>query len=177
MDGGEKAVENMLAKTENNELLKELLTKQLKTVQYQKRLQYSDLKRVCKYISSSIFDPVKCCKWEGYITNSNNTCGKGTYINFYFRKKKAALHRLLYSNFIGDLLDDEYLKFGCENKGTCCNINHFKKFKYLPKTKKIEEQAVQENEATKKTKLTKVEAGKAVQIFKDNTNKIVINFD
>lgn len=175
MDGSEKAVENMQEKTEGSELLKELLTKQLKSVQYQKRLQYSDLKRICKYINSSIFDPVKCCKWEGYITNSNNTCGKGTYINFYFRKKKAALHRLLYSNFIGELLDDEYLKFNCDNKGTCCNINHFKKHKYLPKVKKhIEEETNIDN---KKNKLTKAEAGKVVQIFNKEAKKIIISFD
>lgn len=175
MDGSEKVGENIIEKTESSELLKELLTKQLKTVQYQKRLQYSDLKRICKYINSSIFDPVKCCKWEGYITNSNNTCGKGTYINFYFRKKKAALHRLLYSNFIGELLDDEYLKFNCENKGTCCNIHHFKKFKYLPKTKKVEEDEL--GAEAKKNKLTKAEAGKVVQIFNKESKKIIISFD
>ena len=105
---------------ENNELLKELLSKQLKTIPYQKK-----------------FDTIKCSKWIGYITNGNCENNKGTYINFYFRKKKAALHRLLYSNFIGELSDDEYLKFGCENKGTCCNIHHFKKFKYMQKNKVI----------------------------------------
>ena len=54
----------------------------------------------------------------------------GTYVNFYFRKKKVALHRLLYINFIGHLDDDEYLKFNCENKGKCCNVHHMNKFKY-----------------------------------------------
>jgi len=170
MDGGE----NLQVKTENNELLKELLTRQLKTVQYQKKLQYPDLKRICKYINSSIFDPDKCCNWEGYITNSNNTCGKGTYINFYFRKKKAALHRLLYSNFIGDLFDDEYLKFNCENKGKCCNINHLKKLKYLPKINKKEND---EDNDTKKNKLTKTEAGKVVKIYNKDIKKIMISFD
>ena len=92
-----------------NELLKELIVRQLKNVTYDKKLQYTDLKRICKYINSSIFDENKCCEWNGYITNANNL-NKGTYVNFYFRKKKAALHRLLYCNFIGDLSDDEYLK-------------------------------------------------------------------
>lgn len=78
-----------------------------------------------------MFDEEQCCMWNGYITNSNNS--KGTYINFYFKKRKAALHRLLYMNFVGDLNDDEYLKFNCENKGKCCNINHLAKYKYKTK--------------------------------------------
>jgi len=113
------------------ELLKELLAKQLKNMTNDKKLQYTDLYRICKYIKSSMFDEENCCIWDGYITNSNNS--KGTYINFYFKKKKAALHRLLYMNFIGDLSDDEYLKFNCENKGKCCNINHLAKYKYKTK--------------------------------------------
>jgi hypothetical protein len=70
--------------------------------------------------------------WDGYITNSKNT-RKGTYINFFFRNKKVALHRLLYENFIGALNDDYYLKFSCddnETKGKCCNTNHMIKYKY-----------------------------------------------
>ena len=111
--------ETTIKKTlDNNELLMELINKQLKTIDPKKKLQYCDLKRICKYITTSIFDENQCCMWGGYITNSNNSC-KGAYINFYFRNKKAALHRLLYSNFIEDLAKDEYLKFNCENKGRC----------------------------------------------------------
>lgn len=119
-------------KTDNNELLKELMFRQLKNIPTDRRLQYQDLKRICKYIESSIFDENNCCSWNGYVTNANKS-NKGTYVNFYFRKKKAALHRLLYINFIGELSDDEYLKFNCENKGVCCNIRHIKKFKYIQK--------------------------------------------
>jgi len=116
----------------NNDLLKELMTKQLKNIPSDKKLQYTDLKRICKYINSSIFDDNKCCIWNGYVTNANND-EKGTYINFYFRKKKVALHRLLYCNFFGELNDDEYLKFSCDNKGSCCNIKHLGKFAYHKK--------------------------------------------
>ena len=52
---------------------------------------------------------------------------KNSYVNFYYCGKKYALHRLLYQNFIGELLDSEYIKFKCPNKGKCCNINHFYK--------------------------------------------------
>lgn len=116
----------------NNVILNELIQNQVKTVPLDKKFRYNDLKRLCKHLHSSIFDENTCCLWDGYITNINNT-SKGIYINFYFKGKKAALHRLLYSNFIGDLSDDEYLKFNCENKGKCCNITHLKKFKYMQK--------------------------------------------
>ena len=113
----------------SNELFEELLDKQIKNVSRDKKLRYSDLRRICKYIDTSIFKTDKCCLWSGYITNINNA-NKGTYINFYFQKKKVALHRLLYVNFVDNLSEDEYLKFNCENKGKCCNVFHLKKFKY-----------------------------------------------
>lgn len=112
-----------------NEIFDELLRKQIDNIDSDKKLQYNDLKRLCKYINTSIFDETKCCIWKGYVTNSNNP-NKGTYINFYFRKKKSALHRLLYNNFVGKLTKDEYIKFNCENKGNCCNISHFRKYTY-----------------------------------------------
>ena len=40
------------------------------------------------------------------------------------------MHRILYINFVEDLTKEEYLKFMCQNKGSCCNINHLKKFTY-----------------------------------------------
>ena len=133
---------------DKNELLRELISKQLKNIQNSKKLQYADLKRICKYIDRSVFDENKCCIWTGYITNENNS-HKGTYINFFYKKKKIALHRLLYVNFVDNLCSNEYLKFSCENKGKCCNIHHLKKFKY--------QQCEQNNEnaSKKKSKDTK----------------------
>lgn len=110
-------------------IFRELVSKQIKNISSNKRLQINDVKRIARKINTSIFDENKCSIWNGYITNINNA-SKGTYVNFYFRKKKVALHRLLYSNFVGDLNEDEYLKFNCENKGKCCNIHHMNKFKY-----------------------------------------------
>ena len=110
----------------NDKVLSELLSKQLNKVDKNKRLDYKDIKRLSKYLTDSIFQKDKCVLWTGYITNKNNF-EKGVYINFYFRNKKYALHRLLYVNFIGNLYDDEYLRFTCENKGCCCNVNHLYK--------------------------------------------------
>jgi hypothetical protein len=113
----------------SNDFLKELLIKQLSNVNTTKKLTYNDIKRISKFLTSSIFDEVQCSIWNGYITNEKNQI-KGTYINFYFNQKKIALHRLLYLNFIGDILNTEYIKFSCVNKGKCCNIHHMKKYSY-----------------------------------------------
>lgn len=157
---------------DNNELFRELISKQLKDVPSAKKLQYTDLKRICKYINSSLFDNNKCCIWHGYVTNGNNN--KGTYVNFYFRKKKAALHRLLYANFIGELHDNEYLKFNCEHRGKCCNINHLKKFKYLtqPEIPKSESKNIKKKKNNcKRVKIINKSSDKLVM------DKLHITFD
>lgn len=129
----------------SNEIFKELIKRQLPDVPPQWKLNINDMKRICKYIDTSIFDKKNCCLWNGYITNLNNSV-KGSYINFYFRNKKVALHRLLYSNFVAPLSSSEYLKFTCPNKGRCCCVNHYDKYKYsnhnnekVHKEKKIKE--------------------------------------
>ena len=118
-------------KLDRNVLLSELIDNQIKGIPVNKKLSYSDIKRITKYISKSIFDENNCCIWEGYITNSKpDKSYKGAYINFYFKKRKVALHRLLYNNFKESIEDTDYLKYTCENKGKCCNINHMVKFIY-----------------------------------------------
>lgn len=112
-------------KTNNDKLFFELIKKQNKIIVGDKKLLYNDLKRISKYLSKSIFDD-SCSLWNGYITVVKNDVKK-SYINFYFNGKKYALHRLLYINYIGKLDDSEYIKFNCQNKGVCCNINHFYK--------------------------------------------------
>jgi hypothetical protein len=113
----------------SNDFLKELLINQLKNVNPNKKLNYGDIKRISKFLSNSIFHDTACSLWNGYITNEKNQT-KGTYINFYFNKKKIALHRLLFLNYIGEISNKEYIRFTCENKGKCCNINHMKKYSY-----------------------------------------------
>ena len=115
-------------KNPNNNLsniLCELINNQKKDINIDKKLSFNDLKRMSKYLSTSIFGN-ECSLWKGYITFIKHDESK-SYINFFFRKKKYALHRLLYNNFVNYIDDSEYIKFKCPNKGKCCNINHFYK--------------------------------------------------
>ena len=140
----------------NNIFFKELLTKQLKNVNSAFKLKYNDIKRISKYLTSSIFDPDNCSLWDGYITNEKNK-SKGTYINFYFNKKKIALHRLLYINYINNINEDDYIKFSCINKGKCCNIHHMQKYTYIKNNKNDNDNKLNDNNVhinTNKNNLT-----------------------
>ena len=101
-----------------------MLQYQKKNLSYKIKLEFDDIKRIVNNIDSSIFDDNECCIWKGYITNSNEKC---KYVNFYFKHHKIALHRILYVNYVGPLDENQYLKFTCQNKGICCNINHIEK--------------------------------------------------
>jgi len=104
-----------------NNIFQELIRNQRKDLVLEKKLKLSDLKRISSYLSTSIFEN-NCSIWNGYISEFKNN---SFYINFYFNGKKHALHRLLYYNFIGNIDDNEYLKYNCVNKGKCCCLKHF----------------------------------------------------
>ena len=97
-------------------------------------LSIQDMKRILKNIDTSIFGE-DCCFWKGYITNKNKE-KKSPYVNFYYKKKKVALHRLLYINYIDELTENDYIRCICGNKGICCNVEHYKKYKYKSMNKK-----------------------------------------
>jgi hypothetical protein len=156
----------------NSDILNDLLIKQIKNVNYDKKLKFQDLKRLCKYITTSIFDENVCSIWNGYITNVNNI-EKGIYINFYFNGKKVALHRLLYLNFVGELSEDEYLKFTCENKGKCCNIHHLKKFKYNKKNINL----TKENDTTAITNIENMSKNNEKITVIENKDPFILSFD
>jgi hypothetical protein len=108
-----------------NKLLTELCLKQRKKTNKKYFLELNDLIRLLKNIDLSIFNKAECVLWKGYLTKCNNN--KSCYVNFYLKKRKLALHRILYINFIDDLDIKNYLKFTCDNPGKCCNINHILK--------------------------------------------------
>lgn len=99
-----------------------LIKIQRPNIRTDKILTEKDLKRIINRTGGLINTTNECILWQGYITHN-----KIDYINFYFKGKKCALHRILYINFKGKLNDNDYLEFICtdkSNKGKCCNINH-----------------------------------------------------
>ena len=177
-----------------NKLLIELINKQRTNIDSSKKLDIKDLHRICKNLNSSIFaNTDSCCLWCGYVTNIANSNTK--YINFFFKKKKYALHRLLYENFVDNIDKSEYLRFTCENKGVCCNLNHITKIgkKLLNEDDNEETSYVEKssNETKKDIVLNKkndseksLEEGKSeknnssIEVIKskNNLNKLIIIF-
>jgi len=143
---------NINSPISKNILLNQLVNKQLNDIPTDLKLSYSDLKRICKYINTSIFNDDICSIWNGYITNNN--INKGKYINFYFMKKKVALHRLLYRNFVDNITSTEYIRFSCNNKGICCNITHMQKYKYNMKNNKKKNKIKKDNQLNSLNKFT-----------------------
>jgi hypothetical protein len=108
-----------------------LINLQRPNCQVDKLLSEKDLKRIFNRTGGITNTTNECILWKGYITHN-----KIDYINFYFKGKKCALHRILYINFKGKLNDNDYLEFICDdklNKGKCCNINHIVKKRCVKK--------------------------------------------
>ena len=116
----------------NNNIYQELIKNQRKNLISDKKLSLSDLKRIASYLNTSIFSN-DCSFWSGYVTEiksglqDDSESKSSSFVNFFFNGKKQALHRILYYNFIGDLFDNEYLKFNCNKKGHCCTLSHIMK--------------------------------------------------
>jgi len=147
-----------------NIILSQLKDMQIKQMKKSKKLQYNDLRRIVKYIENPIFGD-ECCIWKGYITNSKPDKNyKGAYVNFYFKNKKVALHRLLYLNFKGSIDENEYLKYTCDNKGKCCNVNHMVKFPYSTKKKFVNKKELSD----KSTEIKKIKKTQDVKELNDD---------
>jgi hypothetical protein len=158
-------------------MVRKILRKQLKTIKSDMKLMFKDIKRICKNVDGNPFHKSKCCLWLGHITNIKNK-DKGRYINFYFNGKKRALHRLLYSNFVGYLAPDEYLKFKCTNKGICCNIIHLEKFKYKDTIEQSNISDVIQSEKKKTIKKSKSADDVIIERRKGKkNNKLILKFD
>jgi hypothetical protein len=158
---------------DKKKILEELTTKQLKNIPIERKLYYKDLRRIIKYIDNSIFDDDVCSLWNVFVTNESNS-KRGTYVNFFFRGKKVALHRLLFENFIGPLGEDYYLKFSCDdmcNNGKCCNVVHMIKYKY-----NVSSENNDINEKNNK-KESNINSGKGTGRGKHKKNKEFINTD
>ena len=157
-----------------NKLLTELCLKQRKKIDKKYSLELNDTIRLLKNIDNSIFNKTECVLWKGYLTKCNNN--KSCYVNFYLKKRKLALHRILYINFIDDLDIKYYLKFTCNNPGKCCNINHILKVYNEDTTEtninSTNKQLVQDNKLFEEIPLGVVNSSKGTMSLKDvNSSK------
>ena len=115
-----------------NSILENLIKNQKEHVELKSKLLLSDLNRLTNNLSKDIFCD-ECSLWNGSIITTNNK----EYMNFFINGKKISLNRILYKNYIGELYDNEYLKYSCNNKGRCCTLKHLYKInKKLPEKKK-----------------------------------------
>jgi len=146
----------------NDDIYLELIQKQRKECKDSKKLNLSELKRISKNLDTSIFSEDSCSIWTGYITN-NTSDVKPSYINFYFRNKKIALHRLLYENYIDNLDKNQYLKYNCKNKGICCNVNHI--------------EVVNSNKNEKINKIDSKQDKDEDKEKEDKNTNLIVNFD
>lgn len=99
------------------------------------RLSFDDIKRIDKYLNSNIFNSGECCIYRGEL--------KKNYATISYKGKKVSVHRLLYHNYINNLVKTDYIVFNCSHKGICCNLEHFsmsrkKKFEKEEDSKKKE---------------------------------------
>ena len=151
-----------------SKLFEELIKKQRKSCKENKKLTLQDIRRIAKNLKSSIFDSSCCSMWDGYITNKNKE-SKSSYINFYFRHRKVALHRLLYENYVSDIEENQYIKYNCSNKGICCNINHM--YTLVPEESKKDSKKASKEKNKKKSKK------KDTQKIKKEKTKLIVDFD
>ena len=75
----------------------------------------------------------------------------------------------MYLNFIGDLKKNEYLKYKCDNKGKCCNINHILKINSKKKS-------LEKDENEKKVNINNNK--NTIELISDNkkNDKLIIIF-
>lgn len=151
------------------EIVNKLFNNQLKNVDHKYRLNTKDIIRLSSYINSDPFSETDCCKWRGAISKSTH---QSKYINFWFNKKKQALHRILYLNYKGELQKNKYLKFTCQNpnmRGICCNINHIILIN--------ENDDEDNNEIKKETKDNKLNSDSSdkIELTQDQINKLQLS--
>ena len=89
--------------------------KHIPTYQNYGKMFFEDIQRIEKNIQKDIFANT-CCLYKGEIKNG--------FASISFKGKKVSVQRLLYHNYIGEIKRNQIIKYTCENKGTCCCLNH-----------------------------------------------------
>jgi hypothetical protein len=106
----------------NSPILEELISHQLKDIPVD-RMGYGDLLRLSKRLQSSIFNS-DCVPFK--VHQRSKKSKRLSYPVFFFNGERVALNRLLYKNFIGELISGEYLHCGCGHYNCLC-LSHLEK--------------------------------------------------
>ena len=155
------------------DIIKKLFDYQIKNIDSKYCLNSKDIIRFASYISSDPFSETECCKWKGAISKSSH---HSKYINFWFNKKKQALHRILYLNYKGELPKNKYLRFSCPNanmRGICCNINHLE---LINKEDDIDSDTEKQNQDVKKVKKKTKKAIRESELQNNNIDVEIKSF-
>jgi hypothetical protein len=163
-------IDELKCDTRKKKWLQELIDNQLQNVRQSKRLYYIDLQNIINNVESSLFDDTKCCIWNGKMSIMSYPY-KNTYMKIMYKNRKKSLQRLLYENYIGEILHTNYIKYTCGNNKTrnCCNINHMT--------------CISDNKFKKETLKRNFKEKKKNNIIKynekssKNTTKIYLSFD
>jgi len=98
----------------------ELINLQINDIGDKYKFTERDIRRLSKYLKTSINHKTECSLWGGYLSNM----GKRKYATFTMNKSKLSLSKLIYKNYIGKLIKNQMVSFTCDNRDKCCNINH-----------------------------------------------------
>jgi hypothetical protein len=106
--------------------------KQLRNLSKEVKLTEFEMKTIMNKLDNPNIFSGKCSVWTSNYEKRN-----GIYVNHYKNKKKNTLHKLIYSNFIEDIMDKRiYLKHTCSNY-LCLNINHLRPKKEKPAIEQV----------------------------------------
>lgn len=111
--------------------ISELVRNQLQDVDPARKLSLCDIERLAKFSDGkSYFDPLKCTPFQGYV---NHNRPRDVCIVFFHKRRKVALHRLLFENYVGPLNYFQYVRHTCGNRYSCVNVLHLKRIDYRNK--------------------------------------------
>ncbi len=117
--------------TETNKVVYKLLKNQRKlitSVGNYGPMSHTDFLKVESFVSGDIFSTGRtesaegneCCLYTGYVR-------KNTGAQISYNGKKVLLSRLLYLNYIEDIIQADNIVNICDNKGICCKLAHLSK--------------------------------------------------
>jgi hypothetical protein len=98
-------------------MIDDYITKQKDNVHKQYKLYPMDMTRLSKKITGSPFDLSGCVLWNAKKVKAKH---------FRINGEQREANRILYSNYVEPLQDNEYVRMSCGND-MCVTLSHMKK--------------------------------------------------